>query len=255
ALSGFPIIFSGFWSKDEILATTFGASHGESFAAVYAILFVTSLVTAALTAFYTARAYFLTFWGEVKLPPEAGHHPHESTIMLVPLQILAVGVVGIGLTLGPTHLFAHFLEQHWLETSTATRRFLSAEGHGMNVLLMAGSSLFALAGIGLAYWMYVRKPAVADEIATSVQGPYELSRNKFYLDELYEAFMVQPLTNLAQALRILDQYIVDGLVDLLGQVPRFLGYLFRPIQNGLVQFYALLMALGLAGFLLSVLLR
>ena len=54
---------------------------------------------------------------------------------------------------------------------------------------------------------------------------------------------------------MLDTYVVDGLVDLLGQVPRFLAFLFRPIQNGLVQFYALLMILGVAGFLLSVLLR
>jgi NADH-quinone oxidoreductase subunit L len=55
--------------------------------------------------------------------------------------------------------------------------------------------------------------------------------------------------------RIIDTYVVDGLVDLFGQVPRFVGFLFRPIQNGLVQFYALLMVLGVAGFLLSVLLR
>jgi NADH-quinone oxidoreductase subunit L len=60
---------------------------------------------------------------------------------------------------------------------------------------------------------------------------------------------------LAWLLRVLDQYLLDGLVDLVAQVPAFVGYLFRPIQNGLVQFYALLMALGLGGFLLSVLLR
>ena len=82
-----------------------------------------------------------------------------------------------------------------------------------------------------------------------------MSRNHFYLDEVYDILFVRPLTGLAQLLRLIDSYIVDGLVDLLGQVPRFLGFVFQPIQNGLVQFYALLMALGLAGFLLSVLLR
>jgi NADH-quinone oxidoreductase subunit L len=63
------------------------------------------------------------------------------------------------------------------------------------------------------------------------------------------------MTIAAHVCRIVDTYLLDGLVDLFGQVPAFLGYLVRPLQNGLVQFYALLMALGVAGFLLSVLLR
>ena len=113
----------------------------------------------------------------------------------------------------------------------------------------------ALGGIGVAWWMYVRQPGLADQVVKSMPGPYELSRNRFYLDELYDAFIVQPLSALAQFCRLLDQYVVDGLVDLVGQVPAFVGKVFRPIQNGLVQFYALLMVLGLTGFLLSVLLR
>src|SRR5262249_13708273 len=78
ALAGFPFL-SGFWSKDEILAAVFDASHAEGNAAagVYMLLFISALVTAGLTAFYTFRAYFLTFWGELKVPHEAGHHAHE----------------------------------------------------------------------------------------------------------------------------------------------------------------------------------
>ena len=67
--------------------------------------------------------------------------------------------------------------------------------------------------------------------------------------------ILKPLAGLTQFARIFDQYVIDALVDLVGHVPRLVGILFRPVQNGLVQFYALLMALGLAGFLLSVLLR
>jgi NADH-quinone oxidoreductase subunit L len=75
------------------------------------------------------------------------------------------------------------------------------------------------------------------------------------LDELFDALFVQPVNSLARLARVLDQYLVDGLVDLIGQIPAFIGYLVRPFQNGLVQFYALLMALGVSGFLLATMLR
>jgi proton-translocating NADH-quinone oxidoreductase chain L len=248
ALAGVPFL-SGFWSKDEVLGDLLLKAAGESdFRSVYAILFVTALIVAALTAFYTFRAYFMTFWGEVKIPEEAGHHAHESpSVMLVPLQILAIGAVLVGIVFVPTGILGHYLSAH-------TKTFAEYHAH-FNLPLMLGSSAFALAGIGLAYWMYVKKPALPDEVAKAIPAGYELSRNRFYLDEIYDALIVKPLSALAYLLRAIDQYVIDGLVDLLAQVPRFIGYLFRPIQNGLVQFYALLMALGVAGFLLSVLLR
>jgi NADH-quinone oxidoreductase subunit L len=127
--------------------------------------------------------------------------------------------------------------------------------HGVNWALLLGSSAFGLGGIALAWWMYVRRPAVPAEVAKAMPVAYELSRNRFYLDELYDIFVVKPLSGLAQFCRVFDAYVVDGIVDLCGQLPRFVGAIFRPIQNGLVQFYALLMILGVAGFLLSVLLR
>src|SRR5262245_49377896 len=74
ALAGVPPL-SGFWSKDEILASALEASHAShEYRTVYLLLFIAGVVTAALTAFYTFRAYFMTFWGELKLPPEAGSH-------------------------------------------------------------------------------------------------------------------------------------------------------------------------------------
>jgi NADH-quinone oxidoreductase subunit L len=254
ALSGFPVIFAGFWSKDEILAASFEAGAPDSFAHnAYVVLFLLGLLTAGLTAFYTFRAYFLTFWGEVRLPPEAGAHAHESpSVMLVPLRLLAVGAVVLGVILGPTGLIEGFLREHWMKSAFPN---LLAEGHAHNLLLPVASSLVALAGIGLAWWMYVRKPAAATELAQALPVPYELSHNKFYLDEIFQGLIVTPLSALAHVLRVIDLYFVDGLVDLLAQIPRLLGFVFRPIQNGLVQFYALLMVLGVAGFLLSVLLR
>ena len=260
ALSGFPILFSGFWSKDEILAVSWqaaGASSNSSYQTIYLFLFTSAMVTAGLTAFYTARAYFLTFWGEEKIPPQAGEHAHESPrVMTLPLMVLAVGAVFVGIALGPTKIFEHFLESHWVERSDVVRPMLASEhGHGPQYLVMVGSSLIALGGIALAALMYLRGPSLAERWTRKLSVLYGLSRNKFYLDEIYDGLFVKPFTGLAEFLRIIDLYVLDGLVDLFGQVPRFIGLLFQPLQNGLVQFYALLMALGLAGFLLSVLMR
>ncbi|MFI4982819.1 MAG: NADH-quinone oxidoreductase subunit L, partial [Nevskiales bacterium] len=240
ALAGVPLL-SGFWSKDEILAATFDAWH-DGGSVIYGLLFLSALFTAGLTAFYTFRAYFLTFHGEERFPPEAGHHPHDAPpLMAGPLCILAVGAVGVGIVLGPTGLFEHFLG-------------VGGEGH-FNLPVMAVSSVIALSGIGLAYWMYVAQPAVASQMAERLALLFDLSRGKFYFDELYELLIVKPMTIFAHVCRIVDMYLLDGLVDLIAQGPALLGFTVRPMQNGLVQFYALLMALGLAGFLLSALLR
>src|SRR5262249_35719926 len=129
ALAGFPLL-SGFWSKDEILAAASAAgSVSPSYGIVYQVLFLMGLITAALTAFYTFRAYFMTFCGELRVPPEAGSHGHDHAdhghhvhghiqdghtpahaarpgvahesppVMTVPLMILAVFAVGVGVAL------------------------------------------------------------------------------------------------------------------------------------------------------------
>jgi NADH-quinone oxidoreductase subunit L len=198
---------------------------------------------------YTFRAYFMTFWGLERIPDEAGHHAHESPpVMLWPLCILAVGAVGLGIIVQPF--------TGWLGELLALTPGMKGHAHeGMNLGLMTMSGVLALAGVGLAWLMYVRRPALAVNLAKRNEGLYELARNRFYLDELYTAFIVKPLGVLAQLCRVIDHYVVDGLVDSIGQVPRFLGLLFRPIQNGLVQFYALAMLLGLTVFLLSLLMR
>ncbi len=243
ALAGFPLL-SGFWSKDEILATTYGAGHVGDWAIYYQALLAAGLLTAALTAFYTFRAYFLTFWGETRIPPEASEHAHESPpVMTWPLIVLAVFAVGIGGALGPTGLFTALLER--------TPRLPAAATHETNLVLMGISLLIALFGIVLAWLTYVRYPAWPTALARSLQALYQLSLNKFHFDELYGVFVVKPLEALATVSRVFDQYVVDGLVDLCGQVPRLFGFLFRPLQNGLVQFYALAMILGLTAFLLA----
>ena len=120
---------------------------------------------------------------------------------------------------------------------------------------MGASVVVALAGIGLGWFVYARRPGTAEEIAERVPGLYQLSLNKFHFDELYDALIIKPLEGFAEFCRIIDLYVVDGLVDLVAQIPRLLGVLFRPVQNGLVQFYALAMILGVTVFLLALVSR
>jgi NADH-quinone oxidoreductase subunit L len=271
ALAGFPLL-SGFWSKDDVLAATFLAGRdGGDFGAIYMILFVVGMVTAGLTAFYTFRAYFMTFWGELRLPPEAGHHGHAEAgphhhgpegghepaaapqasyesppVMTVPLIVLAVFAVGVGITLGdwgPAAVrFADFLE--------LTPGFPEAGPHQMHYGLMALSAAIALAGIAVAWWMYVKQPDLPGRLARGVPALYQMSLNKFEVDELYDKVILGFFRLVTWAVGAFDKYVIDGVVDLIGHVPRLFGTLLRPVQNGLVQFYALAMVLSLTVFIL-----
>jgi NADH-quinone oxidoreductase subunit L len=274
-LAGLPGL-SGFWSKDEILDAAYQARNHPGNGSFYFVLFLAGMLTAFLTAFYTFRAYFMTFWGELKVPPEAGSHghadheeagahghghahavtthgghgggvAHESPpVMTVPLMILAVFSLGIGVALGPTHLFSHFFD-----TATIFNDLNRPPEVGMNVGLMTVSSLLAVGGIALAWFMYVRQPDLPGKLAARARFLYQLSYNKFYVDEIYGALIVAPLQGFNQFSRIFDLNVLDQIVDLVGYFPVLVGKLFRPVQNGLVQFYALAMVLGLTVFLLA----
>jgi NADH-quinone oxidoreductase subunit L len=263
ALAGFPVIASGFWSKDEILASAFSASHESAkYGGIYMLLFLAGVLTAGLTGFYTFRAYFRTFWGPLVVPPEAGSHGHghatakghhaeehkapevheSPPVMTIPLIILAFFAITVGAMVGPTHLFEQFVEK--------TPFFPELQHHAFNPMPMVASIVFALAGIALAYFVYVKKPETAGELAGKMPAAYQLSYNKFHVDELYDSLIVKRVQGFAEFCRILDQQVVDGLVDTIGEMPRLAGALFRPVQNGLVQFYALAMMLMMTVFLI-----
>jgi NADH-quinone oxidoreductase subunit L len=251
ALSAFPLT-AGFWSKDLILAATFDASGGQMPGQwIYLVVFVLLVVTAFLTSFYTFRAYFLTFWGEEKIPHEAGHHAHESPyVMLVPLMVLAAGALLVGF------VNAEPIGLDWLSGFLDRLPFLGEPRRAepsfwSSVFTLWIPLLCSLGGIALAWLMYRRQPELPTRVADSLGGLYQLSLNKFHVDELYNGFIVQPLRGFASFCRIFDLNVLDGIVDLCGQVPRLFGFLLRPVQNGLVQFYALAMVLGLAVFLIA----
>jgi NADH-quinone oxidoreductase subunit L len=242
ALAGVPV-FSGFWSKDMVLEATFEAGHAARFGAWYMILFGVALVTALLTAFYTFRAYYRTFWGELRMP--AGAHPHEPWVMTLPLIVLGVGAVGVGIVAEPfTHWFSSFL--------AASPHLARASGghpveHHLNWPLILASSAAAIFGLGLAHYLYKARPGAAEEVVEAARTPYYLSLNKLYVDEIYTLVFVQPLALLAGICRLIEAVVYD-LVRLIAMIPRYLAEVIRPLQNGLVQWYALSMVMGVAAF-------
>ncbi|MFL5340470.1 MAG: NADH-quinone oxidoreductase subunit L [Gemmataceae bacterium] len=245
ALAGL-IPFAGFWSKDEVLESVLQAGeHADANRAVYFLLFAVGILTAALTAFYTFRVYFRTFWGAEKVPHEA-HHPHESpNVMAIPLIVLAVGAALVGVVFeGATHWFSHFLSG----ATSFTMLNAPEPEHHTNWLLILGSTVAAAGGIGLAAYFYYLRPLLPILLAHTIRPAYELSRNKFHIDEIYILAVVHPLTIFAAMCRLFDG-IVDGVVDLVGALPRIVAKALQPIQNGLVQFYALVMMVFLTAFL------
>jgi NADH-quinone oxidoreductase subunit L len=249
ALAGM-IPFSGFWSKDAILASVHsqaGNEHLSAFAQqLYAWLYCIGMFTAFLTAAYTFRAYFMTFFGEERIPHEAGHHAHESPPkMTIPLVILAAGALGVGAYFEWTHGFANFLG---FTPSLAFSQAVESWPHdqrGMHWDVAAFSTLIAFAGAGLAAYLYLGDRAQADFLARVLKPAYVLSYGKFFIDQIYYAFIVFPLQIFAKLCYAVDQYLIDGLVNLIGKIPPAFGSLMRSLQTGMVQFYAIMMVLGL----------
>ncbi|HVJ87366.1 MAG TPA: NADH-quinone oxidoreductase subunit L [Caulifigura sp.] len=242
ALAGIPPL-AGFFSKDDILAALSNAMTHSEYKLLFTVIFGSAVFTAFLTAFYTFRAYFMTFWGPEKFPPEAGAHPHEATpIMAFPLGMLALFAAGIGLVAGPmTHWFSEYLSH----TVVSDAIMVTKDHPHLHWGLMIFSALVGIAGVFVAWQMYVKNPELAAK-AKAASGPgYELSQNKFYFDELFLAIIVKPLRKLASLCVLFDRVVIDGIVDGAGLIPRLLSWAPRPMHAGVVGGYAYVMLLGL----------
>ena len=220
AIAGVPPL-SGFFSKDEILYSAFAGANARP------ILGVVGLVAAALTAYYTGRLVCLTFLGESRVSPEAAHHLHESPpVMTVPLAVLAVGAV-VGGFLPVPALLGH-----------------TGEG-GPPLALMALATGLAAGGLWLAYQLHVVRPDVPEAIAARLGGFYGLVRDKFRVDELYDALVVRPLFAAADlGARGIDPKLIDGVVNGTGVLVAATSGLWRRVQTGNVQHYALSFLIG-----------
>ncbi|WP_337287466.1 NADH-quinone oxidoreductase subunit L [Candidatus Methylomirabilis sp.] len=286
----FPL--AGFWSKDEILFNAFVRG--------LTIPWLLGLIGAFLTAFYMFRLFFQVFTGHFRGDHHTAHHLHESPPnMAYPLLVLGVLSVFAGLALGfpPDHGLFHkfvapiFEAAHGSEAAAghgvgeavehameggAEHAMAAAAGHaaGASELVMAAVSLaVALAGIGLAYLFYVKRPDIPAALADKLRGLYNLLLNKYWVDELYDAIFIDFgkrfcgflwrvdarvvdgavngsswLTMRLSAISSWhDMKIVDGLVNAIADLIQGGSFTLRRLQTGAIQNYILAMALGIVG--------
>lgn len=243
ALAGFPLL-SGFWSKDEIVGAAMRVNPTLGWLAI---------VTSVLTAFYTFRAIYMTFFGPYRTPEEA-KHPEESTPwMTVPLILLAVGATFagyLGVTFGsggflsmfqPEGRFQAFLEAplQSYHHALAAMPVQQAGQEGFGLMYLAG--LLAILGILGAWYVYLKKPSIAEAAARGSGPIYRLVYNKYFIDELYDLVVVGMVWAAGLFFYFFDRYVVDGLVFTATLVPRTVGLFTRYGQLGALQGYALLM--------------
>ena len=221
ALAGFPLLFSGFWSKDEILH----AAHGWN---VSHIPFYLGCFSALLTAFYMTRQVALVFFGKNRrtgIAPvsnfeetaQAEHgdlrqarrpscEPHESPfVMTAPLMILAFFAIALGFIGTPAWpWFQEFLGAH------------HGQAEGGVVPIMILSSVIVFAGLGLGWWFYGRKPITdaneADVLEKARPDIYTLLANKYFVDEIYENTVIRFNVWFARACAFLDEWVWGGVV-------------------------------------------
>ena len=181
-----------------------------------------------------------------------GHHaskPHESPItMTFPLMALAIPSMLIGLV--GTPLGNYF--EYFIHAPSEKITEVPVEGFTPEFLLMAGSSVgIGLIGISLAILMYLQKKIDPNAIAQSIQPLYNLSKNKWYIDEIYDAVFVIGSRRLARQVLEVDAKIVDGVVNLAGFVTVVSGEGLKYFENGKAQFYALVIFIGVLGFVIA----
>lgn len=267
ALSGFPIVTAGFWSKDEILADAWTNQH--------TIIFFVLAFAALLTAFYTGRQIMMTFFGKPRTEAAVHASEHDSIFawMTVPLMVLAVfavaaGWIGIprtfpGLGALSTNPFHDYIG------SLAEALQIEAAELPFNATPLLTSLVVALGGLALGWFVYRGYAARAqsetpDPLARPLGGLYRVLQNKYYFDELYykvfvkgtqrlsnwlfkfdDAWVIDPIVDgvgrfgrwLSEAGHWFDVHVVDAIVNLIGQVTGALGSALRILQTGKAQNY------------------
>jgi NADH-quinone oxidoreductase subunit L len=216
-IAGIPP-FSGFFSKDEILAAAF--SHNK-------LLFAVEYSVAGITAFYMFRLYFNIFWGE---DTRYDHTPHEApATMTIPLIVLAIGAAISGI-----------IPFDKLVTSDS-KAFETA----IEWSIAVPSVLIGLLGIGIAYILYGKKSSLPDKLAATFKYTYKWTYNKFYIDEIY-LFITKKIIfrYISEPVAWFDRHIVDGTMNAIASVTQVASFRIRGFQSGQIQKYAFVFISG-----------
>jgi NADH-quinone oxidoreductase subunit L len=227
------------------------------------------VLTAGMTAFYMFRLIILTFFGKPRMDHHVAEHVHESPrSMTVPLIILAFlsivgGFIGVPEGLGGWSFPFDFYE--WLEPVTGAAHPGLHASHALELGFGGLALLVAVTGSLIAFNIYLKSPERAEKMAASFPRLHNLLYHKYYVDEIYDAAIIQPTKTLCSALSIFDLKVIDGivngtawstvkasvasiwfdinivdfLVNLVGAIINFFGGMLRKVQTGLVQNYAL----------------
>jgi len=244
AIAGMPP-FSGFFSKDEILAAVFASSETGG-----VILWGIGVLTAVMTAFYMFRLYAMTFQGGFRGTHDQEHHLHESpkaiTIPLVVLAILSVvgGWIGIpDIFMHGGHRLGAYLEPIFTQSHALHKAHHLS--HTTEYILMGvsvGAALIAL----LYAWSKFSKYQKSDAEET---GLGKVLANKWYVDELYDAIIVKPVLSVARYFNsIFEKKGIDGFVNGVGKAVNYGSRQIRLLQSGQIGAYVLLMVLGILVF-------
>jgi NADH-quinone oxidoreductase subunit L len=245
AIAGFPPL-AGFFSKDSILYAAYVREGG-----MHPLYFV-GLLTALLTSFYMFRLIFLTFFGKPRYD-EHKVHVHESPwSMLGPLVILAVlSIIGGWLALpamigsGPDY-FAKFLAPVFAQGEAAEAAIDEAAAHTLELTLAGVAVITALIGFSVAFWLYIKQPGKPEKLAKTMRGVYNTLLNKYYVDELYAAVIVNPLVWLSTNVlwKTVDAGMIDGTVNGIAQGTSVVGDEVRRTQSGNTRSYAVWVVIG-----------
>lgn len=242
AISGFPLL-SGFFSKDEILWKAF--ADGAPW------MWVIATLAAGVTAFYMFRLVSLTFLGKERF--DHHHvHPHEAPkTMLIPLLVLALlsiigGYVGIPHVLGGHNYFEEFLEPIFAGANSKMMLPLH-DSAALELGLMAGSVAIGLLGMFAGWKIYTQRTEIAERTAKKYSGLHKLLWNKYFVDEIYDAGIVNPIKQTSDKFlwKIFDVKIIDNTLNYSAKFVEATAGIFRRIQTGVVQSYAVVFVAGI----------
>jgi NADH-quinone oxidoreductase subunit L len=232
-------------------------------------VYIMALLTAGLTAFYMFRLYFLTFEGECRASDEVKSHLHESpTSMALPLLVLGIlsvigGYIGWPHFMVPAEGTLHDVmlgfeiwlsEVFWVSDTFRYFGRYGATPYAAEIGSAVAATVVAASGVGLAWFMYLKRPELPGEILERVRGLHKVLDNKYWVDEAYDFAFVQGSIKLGRAMTWFDQNIIDGLlVNGVGWLAEQFGRILRHLQSGNVQRYAVYIALAIVLMLLALL--